>query len=107
MADLEQVARLPGVGAVVRSDLEGTLLDVAREPDGEAVAAVMGFVAGALRETGETLGLGRLERLLVSGSRRASLMTVRPGTLVTAFVEPPQLASAVEKSLDTISREWT
>ena len=107
MSELEQVARLPGVSGAIRSDLEGTLLERAREPDGEAVAAVMGFVATALLEAGETLGLGALERLSVAGSRRSCLVLVRAGTLITASVEPPQLAGALEKSVDSLVQQWS
>jgi hypothetical protein len=107
MSDLEQVSRLVGVSGVVHSDLEGTLLEMSREPNGEAVAAVMGFVANALLDSGETLGLGTLERLSLTGSRRACLMVLRSQTLITAYVEPPQLAGAVEKSLDSLFQEWS
>jgi predicted regulator of Ras-like GTPase activity (Roadblock/LC7/MglB family) len=107
MSDLEQMARLPGVTGAVRSDLQGTLLEQAREPNAEAVAAVMGFVASALSEAGETLGLGSLARLSLVGRGRSCVLVARPGALLSAFVEPPQLAGAVEKSLDSLFQEWS
>lgn len=101
MSDLERIAALPGVRSAVLGDAGGTFLDAVREPDGETVAAVTGFLATTLMRAGEQLGLGAVRRLTLAGPTRACLVVVQDGAVVTASVEPPGALAAVEKSLET------
>jgi hypothetical protein len=99
--DLASIASLPDVKSAVLGDLAGAFHDAVREPDGETVAAVMGFVASALVEAGEQLGLGALRRISVQGEPRACLVVVHGALVVTACVEPGKALAALEKLLDT------
>jgi hypothetical protein len=100
MSDLATLADLPDVRSVVLGDLAGSFLDAVREPDGEAIAAVMGFVASALAEAGEELGLGPLRRITAAGDARGCVVAVQGSQVVTARVEPGKAVAAVERVLD-------
>ena len=101
MADLKLIARLPEVKSAVLTDMSGGFLDAVREPDGESVAAVTGFLTSTMNQAGEDLGLGALRGLSFSGQARACLVLVHGGSVTTAFVEPPASIPAVEKALET------
>jgi predicted regulator of Ras-like GTPase activity (Roadblock/LC7/MglB family) len=101
MADLALVTSLPEVKGVVLGDLEGVFHDAVNEDDGESIAAVMGFVCAAVLQAGETLGLGTLHRLSLSGPSRASVVLVDGQQVISAAVEPPKALAAVEKALDS------
>ncbi len=101
MSELAVIAGLPEVRSAVLGDLAGAFLDTLREPDGETVAAIAGFVATALVEVGEHLGLGALQRTTVASPTRGHVMAVCGGSLLTASVEPAAAVAAVEKALDT------
>jgi predicted regulator of Ras-like GTPase activity (Roadblock/LC7/MglB family) len=100
MRDLQQVARVPGVKSAVLADARGTFLDAVREPDGEAAAAVAGFLATSLGQVGEPLGLGALRRAVLQGAARATLLLVQDGGVVAATVEPAGALAGVEKALE-------
>ena len=100
MPDLAMIAQLAEVKSAVLGDLAGGYHDAVREPDGESVAAVMGFVSTSLADAGDQLGLGALARIAVSGEARACLVTVRSGFVTTALVEPGTALLAVERLLD-------
>jgi predicted regulator of Ras-like GTPase activity (Roadblock/LC7/MglB family) len=104
MADLAMISKIPDVRSAVLGDLAGGFHDAVREQDGETVAAVMGFVASAMAEAGEQLGLGALTRISVSCQARACLVEVRGGSVLTAFVEPGAALANVEKVLDGPTR---
>jgi hypothetical protein len=103
MRDLQQFASLPGVRSAVLGDLGGTFVDAVREPDGETVAAVTGFLSTTLVGAGEQLGLGALRRVTLAGAARAWVVVVEDGSVLAASVEPPGAVAAVEKSLETSS----
>jgi hypothetical protein len=100
MADLKKLVSLPEVKSAVRSDLAGGFLGALRHPDGEAVAAVAGFLSSTLGQVGDELGLGGLCRFSFESSTRACLLIVQDGTVTAAFLEPATALSAVEKLLD-------
>lgn len=101
MADLKSIARLPGVKSAVLTDIAGGFLDAVREPDGESVAAVTGFLTSTMAQAGEELGLGALRGISCSGQSRACLVVIQGDAITTAFVEPPTSIPAVEKAFDT------
>ncbi len=101
MPDLAAIAKLQDVKSAVFGDLAGGFLDGVRQEDGETVAAVMGFVASALAEAGEQLGLGGLRRVSVTGEARATVVVVQGEAVIAASVEPARSLAAVEKALDT------
>jgi hypothetical protein len=100
MADLKRLAKLPEVKSAVRSDLAGGFLGALRHPDGEAAAAVAGFLASSLGQLGEELGLGALSRISFEGPGRACLLVLQEGTVTAAFLEPAAALATAEKILD-------
>jgi len=106
MSDLALIARLPDVKSAVLGDLAGAYLDAVRETDGETVAAEMGFVASAMVEAGEHLGLGPLRTISLAGAARASMVVVRAGAVITAAVDPPRALGGVEKAVETSFQAW-
>lgn len=100
MPDIAAIVRLPEVKKVVRTDLQGTLIDSIREPDPEGVAAIAGFVVGTLIQGGEQLGLGSLRRIVVTGGHCADLATVSDQTVVLLRIEPASAVAVAEKALD-------
>jgi predicted regulator of Ras-like GTPase activity (Roadblock/LC7/MglB family) len=100
MADLATVARIPHVASAVLGDAEGGFHDAIREADGESVASVSAFAATSLAQAGEELGIGALRRIAVTGDKRALVVAVEGGALLTARVDPVAALAAVEKALD-------
>lgn len=101
MADLTVIARIPNVASAVLGDLAGGYFDAIREPDGETVAAVAGFLSTTLSQAGERLGLGPLARVSLSGDTRACVIALRGNAVVAATVQPPAALPSVERALDT------
>jgi hypothetical protein len=106
-SDLKVVAAIPGVKSAVLGDREGVWRESARETDGEALAAEMGFLATTLEEAGEALGLGALRRFSAAAPARATVVVLRGAGVIAARVEPARTLSAVEKAIDTSLQEWT
>ena len=100
MSTLKLIASRPEVKSAVLSDLAGAFLDAIREPDGENVAAVTGFLTITMVQAGEHLGLGTLRTISFAGQARACLIAVGSDSVVTAIVEPPTSVAGVEKVLD-------
>jgi predicted regulator of Ras-like GTPase activity (Roadblock/LC7/MglB family) len=105
MIDLALISSLPEVRSVVHGQLGGALLESIREPDAEGVAAVTGFLASALAEGGEQLGLGTLRRVSLAGERAATLLVVERDDVVSARIEPGHALSGVERVIDAASAE--
>jgi hypothetical protein len=103
MTDLARIARIPNVASAVLGDLAGSFHDAIREPDGESVAAVTGFISTSLQDAGEQLGLGALARVSMAGGTRAVVIALEAGLAVTIGVAPPGSLPAVERALDTSS----
>ena len=106
MSDLALIGKLPDVKSAVLGDLGGALLDAVREQDGETVAAVMGFVASNLADSGAQLGLGALRIVSLAGTTRASVVAVRAQSVITVSVEPVRSLGAVEKAIETSLKGW-
>jgi len=104
MTDLARIASLPGVSSAVLGDLGGAFVDAVRNPDGETVAAVTGFLSTTLMQAGEQLGLGAVRRVTLAGPSRAWVVLVQDGAVVAASVEPPGALAAVERDLETASQ---
>ena len=107
MADLEVIAKFQGVRGAVLGDLDGAFLDAVREPNGESIAAEMGFLSASMLEVGEALGLGGLGTVALAGATRASLVVLRGRSVITARVEPVKALPLVEKSVETSFQERT
>jgi hypothetical protein len=101
---LAAMAALKGVRGAVRGDLTGAFHEAVREADGEAVAAVMGFVSAALAEAGAHLGLGALGRISIGGQTMGSLAVVAAESVITASVVPGSSLAGVEEALEASAR---
>ena len=100
MTDLARIAKIPNVASAVLGDVAGSFHDAIREPDGESVAAVTGFISTRLQDAGEQLGLGALARVAMAGGTRAVVIALEAGLAVTIDVAPPASLPAVERALD-------
>ncbi|HTP30133.1 MAG TPA: hypothetical protein VMK12_31310 [Anaeromyxobacteraceae bacterium] len=100
MADLKSLSKLPEVKSAVLCNACGSLLESMGELEGESVAAVIGFLTGAMARAGDHVGLGTLRRIAWTGQAQACLVVVQGDTVTTAFVAPPTALSAVEKVFD-------
>jgi len=100
MADLATIAKIPHVSSAVLGDLTGGFFDAIREPDGESVAAVAGFLSANFAQAGERLGLGTLARVSLAGGTRAFLIILHGDAVVAATVEPSGALPTVERALD-------
>jgi predicted regulator of Ras-like GTPase activity (Roadblock/LC7/MglB family) len=100
MSDLTLIAGVPGVKSAVLGDLAGAFFDAVQEQDGEAVAAVMGFLASIMSQVGTELGLGTLDRMSLAGDAVAHLVLVDGGSVLAARVEGSSALGAVEKAVD-------
>lgn len=107
MTELEAVANVAGVSAAVLGNLEGTYLGALRTNDGETIAAEMGFVGSSFLEIGTLLGLGALGTISLAGRAKACLLVVRPQSLITALISPPQSLGPVERAVGLAFQEWT
>lgn len=85
----------------VVGDFMGALLESLGESDGESVAAVMGFTANNFGQAGETLGLGALQRVSVSGKKNSCIVTILDNMIVTAYFDPTIAVATIEKKIDT------
>ncbi|HYS79398.1 MAG TPA: hypothetical protein VEM76_01750 [Anaeromyxobacteraceae bacterium] len=86
--------------SAVLGDLSGGYLDALREPDGEGVAAVMGFLSSAMTQAGDQLGLGDLRRISFAGEGTACVVAFAGASVMAARIEPARSLAAVEKALE-------
>jgi hypothetical protein len=100
MSDLTLICGLPEVKSAVLGDLSGAFLDEVEEPDGEGVAAVMGFFASLVGQAGSELGLGALERVSLAGATDAHAVLLRGAHVIAARLARPAALAAIEKAWD-------
>lgn len=99
-----QIAKLPEVTALVVTDDAGALLESSGDVDGEALGAVHVVTTQALGRCGDTLGLGPLQRVTITGPRRACLIAVYDREVLGVYVDPTKPIGAFEKKLDMALR---
>ncbi|HEU4727575.1 MAG TPA: roadblock/LC7 domain-containing protein [Kofleriaceae bacterium] len=99
-----QIARFPEVTALVVTDDAGSLLEASGDIDGEAIGAVHVVTMQALSRCGNALGLGPLQRLTVTGPRRACLIAVQDQEVLGIYVDPTKPIGPVEKKLEAALR---
>jgi predicted regulator of Ras-like GTPase activity (Roadblock/LC7/MglB family) len=102
MINVSTISKFPEVRSAIVADLRGALLESAGEPDAEGIAAIVGFVTSAMAQAGDLLGIGGLQRIVVSGPGSASILTINGDTIVVAFVDPSKPVAAIEKKLDAV-----
>jgi len=96
-----QIAAFPEVLAVVVTDDAGALLASTGEVDGEALGAVHAATTQAITRCGNALGLGHLERITVTGGKRACVMARHEQELLGVYLDGARPIGAFEKKLDT------
>jgi predicted regulator of Ras-like GTPase activity (Roadblock/LC7/MglB family) len=99
-----QIAKFPEVTALVVTDDAGSLLESSGDIDSEAIGAVHVVTMQALTRCGNALGLGALERLTVTGPKRACLIAVYDHEVLGIYVDPTKPIGAFEKKLDSALR---
>ncbi len=101
MFDLALITAVPGVRSAVLGDLAGGYLDAVNEPDGEGVAAVMGFLSSTMAQAGDHLGLGELRRISFAGEATACVVALQGASVIAAQIEPARSLAVVEKALES------
>lgn len=97
--NLSQIASIPDIESAVLGDLSGIYLESVNHPDGESIAAVMGFAASQLHAAGETLGIGALRRVSLTGASTGCFIALDSGSVIAAYFDPRKSAAAVEKKI--------
>jgi hypothetical protein len=91
------------VRGALTADSEGQL-SASRGPDMDAPrAAATAFAANGIAAAGDTLGLARLELMLVKGPSTATVTAIRAGELLHVAVDPAKATGPVEKALQAWS----
>jgi tetratricopeptide (TPR) repeat protein len=93
---------LTEVRGALAADARGVLEEVTSSELSERDGAVTARALGELATAGTTLGLSRLELLLVRGPGSATVTAVRPDAFVLARVDPARGTAQVEEAL----RAW-
>lgn len=99
-----QIAKFPEVAALVVTDDAGSLLESSGDIDGEALGAVHVVTLQALSRCGNALGLGQLQRVTITGPRRACLIAAYDQEVLGVYVDPTKPIGAFEKKLETALR---
>lgn len=99
-----QIARFPEVAAMVVTDDAGSLLESSGDIDGEAIGAVHVVTMQAMARCGNALGLGALQRVTVSGHRRACLIAIYDQEVLGVYMDPTRSLGAFEKKLESALR---
>ena len=104
MADLATIAKIPHVSSAVLGDLTGGFFDAIREPDGESVAAVAGFLSANFAQAGERLGLGTLGRITSYNVCYTKLLRtpISPFRHPRFPIQPPCRPAHKARRLDTV-----
>lgn len=99
-----QIAKFPEVTALVVTDDAGSLLESSGEIDAEALGAVHVVAMQALTRCGIALGLGGLERLTVTGPRRACVLAAYDREVLGVYIDSTKPIGAFEKKLEAALR---
>jgi len=92
------------VQALARSSEPGEPLESAGSVDADTLCAVASIVAGQLRNVGEALSAGRLERWYLVTEQRAYYVSERSGSRFVAAGEAVKNAEATSKALHRVGR---
>lgn len=99
-----QIAKFPEVIALVVTDGAGALLEASGDIDSEAVGAVHVVTMQALTRCGNALGLGALDRLTVTGGKRACLIAIYEHEVLGIYLDPSKPVGPFEKKLEAALR---
>ncbi|HET7506210.1 MAG TPA: roadblock/LC7 domain-containing protein [Kofleriaceae bacterium] len=99
-----QIAKFSEVTALVVADDTGVLLESSGDIDGEAIGAVHAVTIQGLTRSGDTLGLGGLQRVTITGPKRACLIAVCDREMLGIYIDPTKPMGAFEKKLEAALR---
>jgi predicted regulator of Ras-like GTPase activity (Roadblock/LC7/MglB family) len=99
-----QIAKFPEVVAVVVTDDAGSLLEASGDLDSEAFGAVHVVTMQAITRCGNALGIGTLERITVTGGKRACVIAPYDQEVLGVYIDPTKPIGAFEKKLETALR---
>jgi len=102
MGVLSQLSGIREVKRAVAGDLEGALVEVVGEAEGETIAAVAAFALSQMNAAGEVLGLGAARRITFAGKGALLIVSLVDRTTVAAYAEPSTPAAGLEKKLDAV-----
>ncbi|MGC4092719.1 MAG: roadblock/LC7 domain-containing protein [Polyangiaceae bacterium] len=102
MHNFELVASCPEVIGAVVSNQVGALLQSAGEIDAETVGAVLSYATQSLATAGESMGLGELGRIVVSGGKRTCIITLRQEEILGVYVDSSRPLPSFEKKMDEL-----
>ncbi|HEX2672407.1 MAG TPA: roadblock/LC7 domain-containing protein [Polyangiaceae bacterium] len=102
MKNFQLLASCPEVIGAVVSDAHGALLQSAGDIDAESVGAIISYSAAALANTGAGLGLGDLSRIVVSGSARTCVISMRQQEFLGVYIDSNRPLAAFEKKMDDL-----
>ena len=105
MKNFNLIAKFPEVLGVALSDASGALIDSVGQMDGEIAGAIHSYIARALAQAGEALGLGAFERATMAAPSCTCLIVVHEGEVLGVNINPNKPANVVEKKIwDTLSK---
>jgi predicted regulator of Ras-like GTPase activity (Roadblock/LC7/MglB family)/tetratricopeptide (TPR) repeat protein len=89
------------VWGVLTADLQGAVLETTAgsRDQAEQKSSAMAAAVNAFKEAGAAAGFGRLELLLVKGTKKASLAAVRPEAFLLLALDPTKATGQLEKTL--------
>ena len=101
---MEAILKELKVQGVAQSSEAGEALDSAGAFDVETLCAVASVSAGQLREVGDVLSAGRLERWYLVTEQQAYYVSERAGSRLVAAGEAVKNAEATSKALHRAAR---
>ncbi len=101
MKNFNMIAKFPEVIGAVLSDSSGALVDCVGAFDGEVAGAVHSFSSKALSQAGETLGLGALQKAVITGPGKVCIVSIHDDEVLGVYVDPSKPLGTVEKKLET------
>jgi hypothetical protein len=102
MNNFDAVAKLPGIVGAALSNDSGSLLESIGNIDGDTVGAVNAFSVQSLGKAGEVLGLGSLQRIIVSDPGRSCVALVLGDEVLSVYADAGKPFANLEKKLDGI-----
>jgi len=102
--DMDALLKELKVLGVARSSDAGEALSSAGAFDTDTLCAVASVAAGQLREIGDVLSAGRLERWYLVTEQQAYYVSERSGSRLLAAGEPVKNAEATSKALHRAAR---
>ena len=103
MKNFSLIAKIPEVLGAALSDSSGSLIESVGDMDGEVAGAIHAYIARALIQAGQLLGLGAFEQGTMAAPAGACLIFVYESSVLGVNVNPHKPVNVVEKKIsDTL-----